>query len=222
MKVIVVGCGRMGADLAYQLYKGNHIVTVVDKDLGSFNKLPPDFRGRMIEGDALNQDVLLRAGIQSADALTSLTDLDSVNMVVGHIAHHIFQIANVVVRNNYSNSRPFYETFNLQVVSPLNWGAQRVEEMLQHTDIQAVFSAGNGEVEVYEILLPDHWTGSTMEKLFNDQQCQLVAVTRGGKAFLPSLDLELNTGDMIHISTTNDGIKAIREKISRNPIEGAA
>ncbi len=222
MKVIVVGCGGMGSDLAYQLYKDGHIVTVVDRDINSFNNLPPDFRGRMIEGDALNQDVLVRAGIQGADALTSLTDYDSVNMVVGHIATNIFNIANVVVKNNHSNARPFYETFNLQVISPINWGAQRVEEMLHHSDIQAVFSAGNGEIEVYEVLLPEHWSGSTIEEIFRDQECQLVAVTKGGKAHFPALETVMNHGDIIHIATTNDGIKSIREKLSRSRTEGAA
>ena len=195
---------------------------IVDKDINSFNNLPPDFRGRMIEGDALNQDVLIRAGIQSADAVTRITDFDSVNMVVGHIAHQIFKIANVVVRNNYSNARPLFETFNLQVISPINWGAQRVEEMLHQTDIQAVFSAGNGEVEIYEILLPEKWSGNTVENVFCDQECQLVAVTKGGKAYLPSMDLKLYAGDIIHISTTNQGIKAVRAKLSGRGMEGAA
>jgi branched-chain amino acid aminotransferase len=71
MKVIVVGCGRFGSELAYRLYKSGHEVAIVDAIPEAFNILPVDFRGRLIEGDALNQDVLHRAGIEHADALAA-------------------------------------------------------------------------------------------------------------------------------------------------------
>ena len=58
MKVIVIGCGRMGADLAYRLFKRGHDVAVIDRDDESFNQLPTDFQGRLYEGETLNQDVL--------------------------------------------------------------------------------------------------------------------------------------------------------------------
>ncbi len=222
MNVLVVGCGKMGSDLAYRLFRNGHVVTIVDKDLTAFNRLPPDFRGRMVEGDALNEDILIRAGIQNADALTSLTDYDSVNMVVGHIARHNFHITNVVVRNNYPNSLSFFETFNLQVISASLWAAQRVEEMIHHNEIRSVFSAGNGEVEVYEILVPEGWSECTMEELFLNQDCQLVAVTKGGKAYMPSPNQKLEVGDIIHVSTTYDGINAIRERLSHSRLEGVS
>jgi len=222
MDVLVVGCGKMGSDLAYRLFQNGHKVTIIDKDLNSFNRLPPDFRGRMVEGDALSQDILVRAGIQSADALTCLTDFDSVNMVVGHIARQNFHITNVVVRNNHPNTRSLYETFNLQVISASAWGAQRVEEMIHHNEIRAVFSAGNGEVEVYEILVPEGWSDCTMEELFLNQDCQLVAVTKGGKAYMPTPNQKLMVGDIIHVSTTYDGIIAIRERLSHSRLEGAS
>ena len=66
MKAVVVGCGRLGAELAYRLYQRGHEVAVVDLDEKAFSRLPDDFEGRFSEGDALNRDVLRRAGIEKA------------------------------------------------------------------------------------------------------------------------------------------------------------
>ena len=67
----------MGADLAYRLFKRGHDVAVIDQEDESFNQLPPDFQGRLYEGEALNQDVLERAGIKNCDALAVVTENDS-------------------------------------------------------------------------------------------------------------------------------------------------
>ena len=70
MNVIVVGCGRVGSELAYGLYKRGHKVTVVDTDADAFANLPADFRGRTVEGDVLTPDILQRAGITKVGVMT--------------------------------------------------------------------------------------------------------------------------------------------------------
>ena len=97
MNIIVVGCGRVGAELAYRLYKNDHRVTVVDYTETAFHNLPHDFRGRTIVGEALNQNVLLRAGIEHADALAVVTNSDTVNAVVAH--ERAMNVASVAVLN---------------------------------------------------------------------------------------------------------------------------
>ena len=87
---------------------------------------------------------------ERADAVAVVTDLDVLNAVVGHLARTYYHVPNVIVRNTDPRYRPILEAFGLQVVSAFSWGAQRIEEMIYHADVRAVFSAGNGEVEVYE------------------------------------------------------------------------
>jgi trk system potassium uptake protein TrkA len=99
MNMIVVGCGRLGAELAYRLYQKGHRVTVIDQVMNAFNNLPSDFLGRTIEGEVLNKGVLQRAGIEHADGLAVVTNSDSLNAVVAHIAHSEYNLTNVVVRN---------------------------------------------------------------------------------------------------------------------------
>jgi trk system potassium uptake protein len=215
MNFIVVGCGRLGSELAQRLYEGGHRVTVVDPVRASFDNLSPGFRGQTIEGEALNQDVLRRAGIAQADGLAAATNVDSINAVVAHIARSVYHVPNVVVRNYDPRWRPVHESFGLHMVSSTSWGAQRLEEMLYQSEIRTVFSAGNGEVEIYEFGLPATWNGASLADLFPESTCTASAITRAGKAQLPSDDVRLETGDVILVSATMEGILALRQRLGR-------
>lgn len=217
MEIIVVGCGRVGAELAYRLYKKGHTVTVIDHTAQAFNNLPPDFRGRTIEGEALNRDVLLRAGIESADGLVTVTNSDPLNAVVAHLAREAFGLSNVVVRNYDPALRSLHEAFGLQVVSSSSWGAQRLEEMLAHAEMHTVFSAGNGEVEIYEFTIPLAWAGHRLGDLLPRANCYPVSLTRSGRAFLPTPDTILEKDDVVLVSATFDGIEAVRQNLHHPP-----
>jgi len=213
MKIIVVGCGRLGADLAFRMSKAGHHVAVVDTDEAAFNKLPSDFIGRIHEGNGLQQDVLIRAGIETADGLAAMTDSDAINAVVARVAHEKYHLTNVVARNYDPTLRMLFEGMGLQVISATSWGAQRVEELLYDEDFYSVFSAGNGEVEIYEFKIPESIDGKTLRDLLKDGGCVPIAVTRSGKAELPDLDKVLRAEDVVHFSATFEGINHLRAKI---------
>lgn len=219
MKVIVVGCGRMGAELAYRLYQKGHEVTVIDAVESTFGNLPPDFHGRMVEGEALHRDVLHRAGIEHADALAAVSNSDSLNAVIAHVARVEYHIPHVVVRNYDPHWRPIMEAFGLQVICASSWGAQRLEELLSPGALHTVFSAGNGEVEIYEFIVPQAWHGRKLADLIPTQGCIPVAFTHAGRAMLPSPELRLETGDVIHVSATREGMEALCQRAGA-PQEG--
>ena len=213
MKYIVVGCGRVGSELANRLAAAGHDVCVVDQEGTSFHNLSPLFRGRTIEGEVLDRQVLRRAGIEEADGLAAVTSSDTLNAVVAHAARSIFHVANVVARNYDPRRRPLFEAFGLQVISSTSWGAQRVEELLYHGEIRTIFSAGNGEVEVYEVTVPDAWAGRRLGDLLREGVCG-VAHTRAGRARLPDTDLLLETGDVLDVSATLEGIEWLRARLN--------
>lgn len=142
MNIIVIGCGRVGAEVAYGLYRKGHKITVVDQDANAFRNLPEDFRGLTMRGDVLTQDVLMRAGIENAHALAAVTPSDSVNTVLGHIARVVFKVPNVVVRNYDPRKRPLHEAFQLHVISPVSMGAMRIEEILSEAPPASGDAAG--------------------------------------------------------------------------------
>ena len=215
MNVIVVGCGRLGSELAYRLFQQGHQVTVVDSVEQSFERLTPDFRGRTVTGEALSKEVLERAGIDKADGLAAVTNSDTQNAVVAHVARTVYYTPSIVVRNYDPNLRPVLEAFGFQIVSSTAWGAQRIEELLGGAAVHTVFSAGNGEVEVYELIVPENWNGNKLgELLAKAGPCLPVALTRAGRSSLPSADTVLETGDVLNISSTNIGIAALRANLA--------
>lgn len=213
MDVIVVGCGRVGSELAYRVYQKGHRVTVVDSNEASFQNLSSDFRGRTVEGEALNQIVLKRAGIESADGLAAVTNSDTLNVAVAHVARRVYEVPNVVVRNYDAGLRGLHEVFGLQVVSSTSWGAQRVEEMLYHQEMRSVFSAGNGEVEVYEFTVPPGWNDHGLGEFLPEKDCRPVALTRAGNAIMPDNETVVNSGDIVLVSATFDGIATLRQRL---------
>jgi trk system potassium uptake protein len=214
MNFIVVGCGRVGAELALRLYESGHQVVVVDQNEASFNRISPEFRGRTVQGETLRDDVLERAGIKNADGLAAVTNSDTLNAAVSHAARTIYNVPVVVCRNYDPRLRGMLEAFGLQIVSSTSWGAQRTEELLTNVSSRAVFSAGNGEVEIYELVVPENWAGRTWKDLCTGNSGTLpVALTRAGRAILPDADTKLENGDLLNVSATFDGIKSLRAQL---------
>ena len=214
MNMIVVGCGRVGAELASRLFQKGHKVTVIDQTASAFNMLPADFLGRTIEGEALNQEVLHRAGIETADGVAVVTSSDALNAVIAHVARTQYHVPSVVSRNYDPAYRALHEVFGLQVICSSSWGAQRIEEMLYHSEMRTVFSAGNGEVEIYEVGVAQELDGKLLGEIIPERNCCPVSLTRGGKAKLVDNDTSLKEGDVLLLSATMEGIEEVRRLIN--------
>jgi trk system potassium uptake protein TrkA len=214
MYVIIVGCGRHGAELAYRMSKNHHTVVVLESDEKEFKNLPADFRGRMVFGEPLDKDVLHRAGIERADGMALVTRSDALNTVLAHVASTVYNVPNVVTRNFHPRWRPMHEAFGLQVVSSTDWGVQRLEETLYHQEMHSIFTAGNGEVEIYELKIDARWHGHTIDELLPDGQAIAVAISRGGRASLPTPNACLEKDDTLQVSATQAGIEALRHRLS--------
>lgn len=215
MNFIVIGCGRFGSELSYRLFSSGHQVVVVDADQKSFNRLHPDFRGRTVEGDSLSADTLSRASADKADGIAIVTNSDTMNAVVGHtIRVHFPNVKQVVVRNYDPAMRDMLEAFGLQIISSTAWGAERMQELLIDPTFRAVFSAGNGEVEMYEMYITEKWNGLTISNLLDGcNEIVCAALARGGRAQLPSPSTQLQKGDVLTVSATLEGVKSLRAKL---------
>ena len=210
MFVIVVGCGRVGSELAFGLFRAGHQVAVIDEVGTSFENLHPDYRGRTIEGEVLSEEVLKRSGIESADGLAAVTNLDSVNAVVGHVARTVYNVPNVVVRNYNPRWLPMHHAFGLQVVSSTGWGAERIEELLVNPAGRAVLSAGSGEVQIYEMTVPPAWASRPLAQVLGAGDTVAAALTRGGVSVIPTPEMILETGDILYLSATPAAMTRLR------------
>jgi trk system potassium uptake protein TrkA len=215
VQFIIVGCGRVGSELAMALHHKRHQVTVIDHVGSSFEHLPPDYRGRTVEAEALHEHVLERAGVEQADGLAAVTNLDAVNAVVAYVARQVYGVPNVVARNYDPRFLPLHEAFGLQAISSTAWGAQRIEEMLTAPALRSVFSAGNGEIEVFEVLVPEPAAGLTLGEFLSGVSCVAVSHTHAGNATLPDAARRLAAGDVVHVSASLDGVAALRRRLEK-------
>jgi len=132
MKVIIMGCGRVGARLAGLLDADGHSVTILDTDAYSFRRLPPKFDGTALIGNGINEEVLKRAGIEEADAFVAVTQGDNRNVMATQIAKHIFNVPKVVCRIYDPLRQELYSTLGLETFSPTTIFAQILKEKVEN------------------------------------------------------------------------------------------
>jgi trk system potassium uptake protein TrkA len=131
MKVVIMGCGRVGAQLAGLLDTDGHSVTILDTDAYSFRRLPSTFSGTALIGNGLNEEVLKKAGIEEADAFVAVTQGDNRNVMASQIAKHIFNVPKVVCRIYDPLRQELYTTLGLETFSPTTIFAQMLREKLE-------------------------------------------------------------------------------------------
>ena len=131
MKVVIMGCGRVGARLAALLDIEGHSVTILDVDAYSFRRLPPDFGGTALVGNGVDQEDLKQAGIEEADAFVAVTQGDNRNVMATQIAKHIYNVPKVVCRIYDPLRRELYTNLGIEAFSPTTIFAQMLKEKLE-------------------------------------------------------------------------------------------
>ena len=212
MRIIIIGCGRMGAGLAQNLSRRGHVVTVVDRDPTSFERLGPSFRGATITGGGFDRDALLNAGIERADGLAAVTASDEVNVVAARLARQVFRVPKVVARIYDPRKAEIYQRLGLQNISPVTWGINRIIDLLCYSRMDTVLSPGSGDVDIVETEIPHLLVGRTVNELTVTGEIHVVTISRRGKTFLPTLGTEFHEGDLVHLAllaASADRLKAL-------------
>jgi trk system potassium uptake protein TrkA len=131
VKVIILGCGRVGARLASQMDKEGHSVAVIDNSSDSFQRLDPDFRGERVVGNGVDEDVLRRAGIETAEAFAAVTNGDNRNIMASQIAKEIFQVKKVICRIYDPIRQSTYTELGIEAICPTIMGADKITQLLE-------------------------------------------------------------------------------------------
>ncbi len=134
MKIIIMGCGRVGSRLANVLDSEGHEVVVVDRNQQSFRRLKEDFGGRTVLGTGIDEDVLLRAGIEGADVFVATTEGDNRNLMSAQIAQKLFNVPMVIARTYDPGRSEIYEKLGLKTYCPTLVGARLLHEMISEKE----------------------------------------------------------------------------------------
>lgn len=211
--IIIAGCGRVGRELAKSILKSGYAVTIVDSNPRAFDHIGHDLNVRTVQGDIFEQDVLRRTGIKDTYAFAAVTNSDSVNIIASKIARDIYHVPHVIARIYSPRYIPIYERMGLQTVASSTWGAQRIMQLILHPGLQSVYSAGNGEVQIYEIIISNEWHGHKLSELVPPKEVIAVTLSRGGRATLPEQDTILQVHDILQISATADGAALLQQSL---------
>ncbi len=130
-KVMIMGCGRVGAALAADLSDEGNQVTILDFDPASFRFLPDSFAGTKVIGNGTDLDVLRRIGVEQMDIFVSVTRGDNRNVMAAQIAKHIFGVPVVAARVFDPLREAMYRNMGLRTINPTRVQARRLKRMIE-------------------------------------------------------------------------------------------
>ena len=213
MHVVVVGCGRVGSELAGLLEKDGHSVAVVDKNESAFRRLPPGFGGSTVVGFGFDRDHLLEAGIDRAGALAAVTNGDNSNILTARVAREHFGIERVVARIYDPRRALIYQRLGIPTVATVSWATDQVLRKLLPGEVKADWSDPSGKVCVVERALPTSWAGQKLAGLNEPGRFWLTAVTRLGAARIVDTGAVGQEGDMLTFTAATDALDALHERL---------
>jgi len=199
VKVIVIGAGRVGSQVATALDLEGHDIVVVDKDPTVFNRLGKAFKGRTITGHGYDRDVLTDAGIERADALVAVTSGDNHNIVAALMAKNVFRVPKVVARIYDPERARIYAHLGIPTIASTAWSAERVKDMIVHGDLNHVMELGNGEVDLLEVSVPEGLVGKSVRDVTVPGEILVSALVRQGRGLIHGSGTVFERGDVMYV-----------------------
>ncbi|RPI87378.1 MAG: TrkA family potassium uptake protein [Chloroflexi bacterium] len=213
MKVIIMGCGRVGEQLARLMTDEGHHITVIDQDQAALTRLGPEFRGRKVRGVGFDRDILLKAGIEEADAFAAASSSDNANIVSARIARNVFGVPRVVARLYDPRRAEIYRRLGLYTISSTTWGAERFRELLIHSEFDPEISFGSGEVIMIMMETPQILVGRMVRDLSISGEIIVAAITRDGKALIPISGTEFRERDTLHLVVLTSALGRLKSLV---------
>lgn len=199
MRIIIVGCGRMGKELIETLSQADNHIVAIDYDAKVFTSMPVYRNVTYKVGTGFDKDVLESADIKHCDAVISCTESDETNALIARIARNIFLVPKVIARLYNSKNATIYSMLGVQTISTTEWGTKRIVKLLNKMDLDSIATIGDSDVEVIKISVPPLLVGKNI-KTINSIGCQVVSVLRNNNAFIPELGTIVDKGDELFIA----------------------
>ena len=188
MHVVIVGCGRVGSSLARNLIDEGHTVSIIDRKAAAFERLGADFAGQAFAGIGFDRDLLVRAGIERAEAVAAVTNGDNSNILVARVARETFGVERVVARIYDARRAAIYQRLGIATVAPALWTTERVLRRLV-PDAPSV-----------------EWVDPSAKLDIEREGVRVAAVSRLGSAMLPAADLVAQEGDVVYLCVAHDAM----------------
>lgn len=203
MRVVVMGCGRVGSSVADGLARIGHEVAVIDRDATAFSRLSADFTGEQVLGMGFDRDVLLRAGIEDAGAFAAVSSGDNSNIISARLARETFGVERVVARIYDAKRAAVYERLGIPTVATVPWTTDRLLNILTRDTETAKWRDPTGTVAVVEVVLHDEWVGHRISDLEAATGSRVAFLLRFGSGLLPDTKTVLQSGDQVYVAAVS-------------------
>ena len=200
MHVVVVGCGRVGSELAGLLEKDGHSVAVVDKNGSAFRRLPQGFGGSTVVGFGFDRLHLEQAGIRDAGAFAAVTNGDNSNILTARVARETFGVERVVARIYDPRRAVIYERLGISTIATVQWTIDRVLRKLVPDVADDDWVDPSARVAVVERPVAASWAGRPLAEIEIEGVARAVAVSRMGVAQVATPDLVTQDGDVVYLA----------------------
>jgi trk system potassium uptake protein TrkA len=217
--VVVVGCGRVGSELAGLIDAVGHTVSVVDKRKEAFRRLPSGFRGYRINGFGFDRETLTEAGVEDADAFAAVTSGDNSNILSARVARETFGIERVVARIYDPRRAAIYQRLGIPTVATVAWTTDQVMRRLlpEGSDAAHDWIDPTAKVCLVERVLPSSWAGYKLGELVAPGRFWLAALTRFGEAQIVGEKPVGQEGDVAYFIARVDCLEELSARLEAGP-----
>jgi len=212
MYVIIIGCGRVGSQLARLLSQEGHDVVVVDHEQSSFDRLGESFNGITLLGNGFDLELLKQAGIEKADAFCAVTNGDNTNLISAQVAKKLFNVPKVIARIYDPQRANIYASLGLDILS----GTILFAAMIRDKIIESRFSSyliETKELGVIELEIEKSFTGKSVKELNIPQDFMVVAIRRFNDVFIPEQDTVVKEKDVLMGVVKVAKLKEVKTKL---------
>jgi trk system potassium uptake protein TrkA len=213
MYVIIVGCGRVGSELAKLLSNEGHNVVVIDKSQDSFERLGGTFNGLTKVGNGFDLELLKQAGIAKADAFCAVTNGDNTNLISAQVAKKIFNVPKVFARVYDPQRAHIYAALGLDIIS----GTMLFAAMLRDKIIESRFSSyliETKELGVIEVEVKNNLVGKTVQEVNMPGEFIVTAIRRLQGDIIPEPTTVLKNKDVLMGVVKVLSLKKVKERLA--------
>ena len=214
MHAVLVGCGRVGAELAKALEDRGYTVAIIDKNPAEFEKrLHPGFNGKKVAGLGFDKDTLEEAGIEEAELFASVTRGDNSNIVSARIAKEHYGVKNVAALIYDPRRVEIYERVGISTVAAVGWMTDQMLARLLPASESVEWTVGDGDVVVVGVQTTEALIGKTIGSLEDPGKVTMVAVTRMGVTEIPDKGALMQEGDFLHLAVLKSALPEFDERL---------
>jgi trk system potassium uptake protein len=214
MRVVIMGCGRVGSELSHQLVAGGHDVTVIDKNPTAFFRYPPGDRVRQVVGLGFDRDTLDAAGVKEADAFIAVSSGDNSNIVSARVALEHYHVPKVIARIYDPRRAEIYERLNIPTVATTTWGVKQIQLMLLHDTEEVRESLGGGTLLRVRVPVSGALVGKPVSSIEDPGKILVAGVSRGGTGFVPVPSSTMQAGDYLIVMVHKDAMARLDEQLA--------